>query len=82
MQTVSEWRILVRMRINPAALRAIRQRSGMTVTALAAAVGIDRTHLSNIEAGRRSASSEVVIALAKALKVDLPAIILDPEAAA
>lgn len=70
------------MRCNPAALRAIRERSGLTVSALAEAAGIKQAHLSNVEAGRRNASPEVVVALAKALKVDLPAILADPEMAA
>lgn len=54
----------------------------MTVTALAEAAGVKQSHLSNIEAGRRNASPDVVVALAAALKVDLPAILADPEAAA
>ena len=69
------------MQLNPAALRTIRERSGMTVTALAEAAGICQAHLSNIEAGRRNASPEVVMNLARALKVQLPAILADPEAA-
>lgn len=70
------------MRLNRAALRVIRERSGMTVTALAEAAGVKQSHLSNIEAGRRNASPDVVVALASALKVDLPAILADPEQAA
>lgn len=67
------------MRLNPAALRVIRERSGLTVTALAVEAGIKQAHLSNIEAGRRNAGPDVVVALAKALKVELPAILADPE---
>jgi transcriptional regulator with XRE-family HTH domain len=70
------------MRINPHALRAIRERSGLTTTALAEAAGIKQSHLSNIEAGRRQASPELVLALAKALKVEIPAILADPAAVA
>jgi transcriptional regulator with XRE-family HTH domain len=72
------------MQINRHAVRALRERSGLTVTALAESAGIKQAHLSNIEAGRRKASPEVVIALAKALKVDLLAIVAEPgtEAAA
>lgn len=66
------------MQINPAALRAIRERSGMSVTRLAEAAGVDRSHLSLIEAGRRKASEETTVALARALKVELPAILTDP----
>lgn len=66
------------MEINPPALRAIRERSGYSVTALAEAAGIKQAHLSNIETGRRKASPEVALALATALKVPLPAILLAP----
>ena len=52
----------------------------MTVTALATASGIKQAHLSNIEAGRRKASPDVILAIAAALKVDLPAILADPRA--
>jgi transcriptional regulator with XRE-family HTH domain len=69
------------MKINGAALRVIRQRSGMTVTSLADAVGIKQSHLSNIEAGRRNASEDVIVGLAAALKCELPAILRDPQAA-
>lgn len=64
--------------INGSALRTIRERSGVSQTALAAAAGIERPHLSNIEAGRRNASPELALSLAKALKVDLPSILADP----
>ncbi len=66
------------MQINPAALKAIRQRSGMTITALAESAGCKQAHLSNIEAGRRQPSDELIVGLADALKVDLPAILLAP----
>jgi transcriptional regulator with XRE-family HTH domain len=70
------------MDLNTAALRVIRERSGLSVTALAMAAGIKQSHLSNIEAGRRRASAEVAVALAQALKVDLLAIVADPKAKA
>jgi transcriptional regulator with XRE-family HTH domain len=54
----------------------------MTVVGLAKAAGIGRTTLANIEAGRRAASPATIIALAKALKVELPAILSDPNDAA
>lgn len=68
------------MEINPSALREIRRRSGFSVTALAESAGIKQAHLSNIEAGRRNASPEVIKALANALKCDLPAILSCPRA--
>jgi transcriptional regulator with XRE-family HTH domain len=67
------------VQINPPALQAIRERSGMTVVDLASAAGIDRTTLTNIEADRKKASPRTIVALARALKVALPAIIKDPE---
>lgn len=70
------------MDINPVALRTIRQRTGLTVTALAEAAGIGQAHLSNIESGRRKASPEVVIALAEALRIELPAILAVPASTA
>ena len=63
------------MDINPAALRAIRERSGLSIRALAEQAGIQQPHLSNIEAGRRRPSPEVAKALAGALKVELVAIL-------
>lgn len=66
------------MLVNPEALKAIRQRSGMTVTELADAVDIGRAHLSNIEAGRRTASPATTKAIAEALKVPVTAIIASP----
>lgn len=66
------------MRINGAALTAIRERSGMKIARLSEASGVDRTTISNIEAGRRNASPEVAVALASALKVELPALLADP----
>jgi transcriptional regulator with XRE-family HTH domain len=66
------------MQVNRHAVRALRERSGLTVTSLAEQAGIKQSHLSNIEAGRRKASPEVVIALAKALKVEMLAIVSEP----
>lgn len=56
----------------------IRERSGLSPRALAEAAGIDRTTLVNIEASRRNPSPEVATAIAKALKVELVAILADP----
>lgn len=70
------------MRINPQALKTIRERSGMTVSSLARAAEVDRTLIAHIEAGRRNAGPETTLALAKALKVELPAILADPAEAA
>ena len=63
----------------PQALKALRERSGFTVTAFATEIMIVPGHLSNIEAGRRQASPDVVRRMAEVLKVPLPALLLDPE---
>lgn len=70
------------MPINYAALRAIRERSGLSVTQLSELSGVGRSHLANIEAGRRDASEQNIKALAEALKVPTVAIINGPAEAA
>ena len=65
----------VLMDINHAALKVIRERSGLTRTALAEAAGIKQPHLSNIEAGRRTCSPSLAKALAEALNIPLNAIL-------
>ena len=50
----------------------------MSPRRLAEAAGIDRTTLVNIEANRRNPSPEVATAIARALKVELVAILADP----
>ncbi|HEY5154932.1 MAG TPA: helix-turn-helix transcriptional regulator [Acidimicrobiales bacterium] len=69
------------MPINPYALRAIRERSGLSVSALAELAGASQPHLSNIERGRRQASPDLICRLAKALKVPTVALLADVEAA-
>jgi transcriptional regulator with XRE-family HTH domain len=66
------------VRINPEALRTIRKDRDVTLTALAKAVGVQHSHLSNIEAGRREASSTLIRKLAIELKIDVLAL-LGPE---
>lgn len=62
------------MEINGSSLRAIRERTGWTVTGLAAATGIGRSHLSNVEAGRRQLSAGKARTVADVLGVPLAAI--------
>lgn len=50
-------------------LRAARLRRGMTQDDLASKTGIDQTHISSIEIGRRYPSDETVKRLAKALRI-------------
>lgn len=68
------------MRINHEALRALRERSGYTISGFASEAGIDRSHLSNIEAGRRQASPDAIRRMAETLKVPVTALIADPAA--
>lgn len=68
------------VRINGAALREIRERSGVSVTGLATSVGMKQSHLSNIEAGRRNTTDDKIVLLARELKCPLPAILTDPYA--
>lgn len=50
-------------------LRAARLRRKLTQDDLAAKTGIDQTHISSIEIGRRYPSEDTVKRLAKALRV-------------
>ncbi len=65
--------------INRAALRAIRERSGLTVSELARLSGVSQPHISNIESGVRGARAPIIKALADALEVPMLAL-LGPEA--
>jgi len=65
------------MRSNGHAIRAIRERSGLTATQLAEMVGVTRPFISNIELNNRDGSPEVIKAIAAALKVPLTAILYD-----
>ena len=67
------------MKVNGHALRAIRERSGLSVSALARQAGTSQPHLSNIEGGRRSASPALVRKLAEVLKVPVLALLSNPD---
>ena len=64
--------------VNGVALRFIRERSGLTVAALAELSGISQPHLSNIEVGRRGATAPTIKAIADALKVPVVALLGPP----
>lgn len=64
-------------RVNGETVRALRERSGLSGTALAAEIRIDRAYLSHIEAGRRQPSPAVAKQIADALKVPLVAILAE-----
>ncbi len=61
-------------RLNAEALRAIRERSGLTVTDLARLSGISQPHISNLENGSRRATPPTIKALAVALGVPMMAL--------
>jgi transcriptional regulator with XRE-family HTH domain len=64
-------------RANGHAIRAIRERTGMTQALLARETGIDPAIINRLELGTRSAKSspDVLVKIAQALKVPLTAII-------
>jgi transcriptional regulator with XRE-family HTH domain len=68
------------MRINHAALRAIRVLSGLSQSALAEMAQIDRPNYAHIEAGRRRGTPAQLRALASALNVP-PLALMAPEPA-
>lgn len=65
------------MRTNGAAIAAIRERSGLSKSQLAAAAKLDRTHLHRIESGERNGTPGQIKAIAAALQVPLTAIIAE-----
>ncbi len=69
------------MKLNTAALRVIRERSGQSQSQTARLAGIDPSNYAHIEAGRRRGTEAQQVAIARALKVDLTAIIDGGEAA-
>lgn len=65
-------------KINPDALRALIDKDGHTVTSFAQLVGMERSHLSNVLAGRRGVSPHVAKDMARALAVPISAILVSP----
>lgn len=66
------------MELHGPATRALRQRSGLTVTELAKRIGCTQGHLSALENEDRKASPELIVAIARELKLDLPPILRGP----
>ena len=56
------------MKLNPAALRVIRERTGLSKAELADRAGIDRTLVTRLENGERSGTPSVIVKLAAALQ--------------
>lgn len=67
------------VRINGPALRAIRERSGMSCSALARAVGADVSFLARVERGeKRGVGRSTYEGIVEVLAIDGRAILLDP----
>jgi transcriptional regulator with XRE-family HTH domain len=64
-------------RQNGAAIRAFREKEGLTVAELARFVGLHPQALRNIENGSRPASKEAIYNLSRVLRVPVPAITRD-----
>jgi transcriptional regulator with XRE-family HTH domain len=62
------------MHLNPHSLRAIREALGWSVSKFATANETVPGHISNIEAGRRGASPELIRRMARTLNVPVAAI--------
>jgi transcriptional regulator with XRE-family HTH domain len=60
-------------------LRRLRQRRGVTLTALAAETGISKSTLSRLESGQRKPSLELLLPLAEAHQVPLDELVGAPE---
>lgn len=59
-------------------IRTFRNYRGMTVSALAEAAAISQPYLSEIEAGKKTGSVDVLKRIAKALNVDLDDLVVEP----
>jgi transcriptional regulator with XRE-family HTH domain len=70
------------IKINHKAVRRARILSGYSVVRFAEAVGVNHTHISNIEAGRRSASPEVLQVISRLTGVPMAELLHADEAAA
>ncbi len=60
-------------------VRAWREHRGLTQERLAAASGVSKPYVSQIESGRRSGSTNTLRKLARALGVPIGALVPDPE---
>jgi transcriptional regulator with XRE-family HTH domain len=70
--------------VNGAAIRAIRERSGLSVRDVVAAlktdcgIAVHEDHVRNVETGAKGASPRLAAGLAKVLRVPTPAILAAP----
>lgn len=63
------------MRLNHAALRVIRERTGKSQTQVAELAQMDRANYAHIEAGRRRGTEEQIKAFAVALQIPVDALL-------
>ncbi|MFI1996142.1 helix-turn-helix domain-containing protein [Actinoplanes sp. NPDC020271] len=59
-------------RVIGSVLRRVRQRQGRTLKEVAGAAGVSLPYLSEVERGTKEASSEVLAAICRALKLPMP----------
>lgn len=67
------------MNLNRHTLQLVRERTGLTKAQLATRAGIDRTLITRLENGERTATPRVIVALAKALDCPQVALCDKPE---
>lgn len=67
------------MRINPDALKVIRERSGLSQAALGRAANVSQGHISQLEAGIKEPRPEMVRRLASTLGVPVAALVVRSE---
>jgi transcriptional regulator with XRE-family HTH domain len=67
------------MELNPPALTAIRERSGLSKSKLASLVGIAPSYVTELEQGKKPGGETVIVRIADTLKVPVAAIIRFPE---
>jgi transcriptional regulator with XRE-family HTH domain len=65
------------VKLNPAALTCLRERSGYSKNALARDMGISVGTVADLESGRRNASPRMARRLATALRVPIAALLAD-----
>lgn len=63
------------MKLNHAALRVIRERTGYSQTNVAERAEIDRANYAHLEAGRRRGTPEQIKKIAEALQVPVDALL-------
>ena len=67
------------MRLNRFALSELRERSGLSKSDFARGLECSPAHVTDIEAGRRHPSADLMRRMAAVLKVPLVAILANPE---